>query len=70
MTTNTATTNSGRALATSAVTDREWSIHESRHAAAHIPSRTPKIVEMIAENAISTVELANRGPTMSHTGTF
>ena len=67
ITTNTAMTNSGRALATSAVTDNEWSIHESRRAAAHMPSTTPRIVEMIAVSAISTIELARRGPARSHT---
>src|ERR1700752_5318087 len=70
ITTKTAMTNSGSEPATSAETDSEWSTHESRLAAAHIPSRTPRIVEMIAVSTISTSELASRGTAISQTGSL
>jgi hypothetical protein len=56
MTTKTATTNSGGAGYQRGHRERVID-HESRRAAAHIPSSTPRIVEMMAERTISTAGL-------------
>ena len=63
-----ATTNSGREVTASAVTEVTWSNQLSFRSAATAPSTTPRTEPITPVTRTSTAELMRRGLTRAHTG--